>query len=523
MLTLQRPLSLFSAALFIGLCIDRLLYGRAPGIALTLVVTLLLAVLARLAHDEGRPANPANTWIGAAALVFALLLAVRASPLLSSLNLLAVGGLLLLHVTLYRAEGLARLEPWRVGVGTLVGSFESMLLPAPFAGGLIGEAGSLRPHVRGGLVVMRGSLLAAPVLLLFTGLLGMADRVFASYVNDLLRLRLPFDLPGLLHHLILTCTISWVVAGGLLLALREHPQGSLLGSLPGSLPAEGETQRLELRRSLRPLGLGEALTVLVLVDGLFGVFMLVQAAYLFGGHDTLARTGLGFAEYARRGFFELVAVAVLALGLLWLFALFTRRGHNRQRRAFNTASTLMVALVLGMLVSAALRMWLYEQAYGFTMLRLLTHSWMAWLSMVLLLFLAALWRDWLRWFSLGLPCAAACYLLALNLLNPEALIVRENLVRYQATGDLDSSYLTTLSPDAAPALAAALPQLGPAGVPLREHLRVQAAYLASRSAREGWPAWNLGRARAIAVGHTVGARTSPTLILSNRVDRAGVP
>src|SRR6185369_12642068 len=64
------------------------------------------------------------------------------------------------------------------------------------------------------------------------------------------------------------------------------------------------------------LGAIESATILVAVDVLFAIFVLLQIAYLFGGQDTLAATGLPYAQYARRGFFELVWVAVLAGGLL---------------------------------------------------------------------------------------------------------------------------------------------------------------------------------------------------------------
>ena len=65
------------------------------------------------------------------------------------------------------------------------------------------------------------------------------------------------------------------------------------------------------------LGLGEVGTVLVVVDLLFLAFVAVQFRYLFGGAELVrGADGLSYAEYARRGFFELVAVAALSLPLL---------------------------------------------------------------------------------------------------------------------------------------------------------------------------------------------------------------
>ena len=45
-----------------------------------------------------------------------------------------------------------------------------------------------------------------------------------------------------------------------------------------------------------------------------GLFVGLQIAYLFGGLDTLVAAGMTYSDYARRGFFELVAAACLAGG-----------------------------------------------------------------------------------------------------------------------------------------------------------------------------------------------------------------
>jgi hypothetical protein len=96
------------------------------------------------------------------------------------------------------------------------------------------------------------------------------------------------------------------------------------------------------------------------VDLLFGVFVLVQFAYFFGGQDTLAAIGLTYSQYARRGFFELVAVSILTLGLvLWLNHT-TMRQPGRENRLFIALSVILVALTSVMLFSASQRMLLYE-------------------------------------------------------------------------------------------------------------------------------------------------------------------
>jgi hypothetical protein len=515
--TLHYPNRLLLVALGLGLCADYLFYGRWLGVSVPLFVVLGLAALYGLSRAEGRLPTRANLWLGAAALFFALCVALRDTPFLAALNLLAALGLLLLVAAHYRSEALTRLPGWRILARALIVPTEISLRPAPLAIQSLGSIKIDAEQTRRLVPVGRGLALAVPVVTVFTGLLMAADGVFASYVLQITTLQLPFDPGLLLAHLAIAGTTTWFYAGGALTALASGDRAALLdraGSYAaqlfggswgarqpaGELPAEGETRPLpELRRPLLTLGWIEAITVLVAVDVLFGSFMLIQATYFFGGLDTLDRTGMTYSHYARRGFFELVAVACLALALLWGLALLTRRDRLWQRRAFDIACAMLIALTFGMLTSAFQRMWLYEQAYGYTRLRLYTHSFMIWLALVLGLFLLALLRDRPRLFTFGGFVSALAYLAVLNLANPDALIVRENLARYQASGKLDAYYLTTLSADATPDLVAALPSLDDASrATLAEALIRQRELLTTAEAGQGWPSWSLPRAQALA-------------------------
>lgn len=349
-------------------------------------------------------------------------------------------------------------------------------------------------------------LLALPVLTGFTLLLMAADSIFASYVNQIFSLRIPFDTEVFFSRLTLVLLVTWTCAGGMLVALHSTRKPTA-PVIRGSLPAEGDTQPLTPpATSWRLLGWVEAVTVLVSVDLLFGGFMLIQTTYFFGGLDTLTRTGMTYAEYARRGFFELLAVACLALALLWLLALVTRREQPWQQLIFNATNALMILLVLGVLASAFQRMLLYEQAYGFTRLRIYTHSFMLWLALVLLLFLVALLRERPRLFTAGSFVSALIYLALLNLANPDALIVRENVARYQESGKLDAFYLTTLSNDAIPALVDALAVVeDPERKIILRELGWRHSHLSAVAAESGWPGWHLARARAVAATTPIAA------------------
>lgn len=528
--SLRFPARILLAALALGLCADYLLYDRRLGVGAPLFVALGLAALAALGAAEQRRPTPGNLWLAATALFFAGCLAWRSSATLTALNTLATFGLLVLLAIGYCGVPLLGQALPRL-LGQLAAGLADMVAqPAALAWHIAaGPRGDGAPAERRGAATMRalrpigcGLLLALPALIVFTGLLMAADQVFASYVEQVLSLELPLSLADLLAHGLFIGLIAWGCAGGLLVALlgeQRSALGRMLAVLAGglisivyvdpaeaTLPAEGDTRPLRApRRALIALGAIEATTVLVVIDLLFGSFMAIQGAYLFGGLDTLARTGMTYAEYARRGFFELLAVACLALGLLCGLAIVTRRASGRERRMFHAACALMIALLLGLLGSAFQRMWLYEQAYGYTELRIYTHSFMIWLAVLLGLFLLALLRGRAQIFSMGGLVAALVYLALLNLANPDALIVRENIGRLAAppslagrgSEEVDAYYLTQLSPDATPALVGALGQLAPAEWQIvAAALAEQHAQLADDPQAAGWPSWHLGRARA---------------------------
>ncbi len=504
MASLRAPHILLGIALLLGICADMLFYGHGIGISTPIFVALGLTALVGVSMVEGRPGRP-NRWLGGAALSFAIWLAVRDEPMLIALNMLAMIALLLLLAVSFRSEALHRLPPVRLAARAFLALFEIGIHPVILAFAQVARLRVGRGHVRALAPVVRGVILATPLLLVFAGLLVAADSVFASYMGQLLSLQLPFDLATATAHAIIVGGFAWATAGGMIVAMAE--------AIPAmaALPAEGETERLDRSgMAWRFLGSTEALTVLLLLDMLFAGFMAIQGAYLFGGFDSLARTGMSYAEYARRGFFELLTVACMALGLLCALALVTRRESAARRLAFNAASSTMVLLVLGILASAYQRMWLYELAYGFTRMRIYTHSFMIWLAVVLLLFVAALVTARPQIFLTGGFASALVYLTMLNIVSPDTLIVRENIARYQANPSaltlnsgssrfssekVDLSYLLSLSNDAVPDLAAALPILN---TTQREQAlrQLRARRQQLYDSDDGWQSWHLGRRNA---------------------------
>jgi hypothetical protein len=309
-----------------------------------------------------------------------------------------------------------------------------------------------------------------------------------------------FDIPDLFGHLMLTASLAWLVIGVLGYALISDDSEEEEGREPVEGEELPESEQPEPQKTINFkhwLGMIEASVVLFSIDALFLLFVAIQFAALFGGEAFLRRQGLTYSEYARRGFFELLAVAVITLVLILALDWITRRETQGHHRIFLIGSGSMVGLTVIILTSAFMRMALYESAYGFTRLRVHTHVFMVWLGLLMIFFIITLAYKHTRLFATGLLVFAIGYTVTLDILNPDAFIVRQNLARYDRGLELDVDYLGSLSDDAIPLLMPLLydynQEIGAAVGPwLHYHLN----RLDQRQEKAGWTSYHASHNRA---------------------------
>lgn len=476
---LRRPRATLLAALGLGVCAEVLFDGPALGVSFPLFIALWVAALLTAGGREGWQRARPNAWLLVPLLFFSSMVCVRASDWLTTLNVLASGLLLLLATHFWAAGRVERLGLWGYPLTALGTLWRSVPLPLAVARAEV-DLSSARRQVPRLVPVLRGALLAVPVLLLFAALLSSADAVFAEAMRRVLSWPLEVTFLEVLGRGLFVAAGAFGALG--LLAHAQRRRGMHEAGEGEVVPVPGR------------LGFTEALTLVGLVDLLFLGFASIQLAFLFGAARLPA--GLTFAEYARRGFFQLLEVSVLTLGLSLALARWTRLKGSSQVRAFQVACSVMVGLVLVILASAMKRMALYESAYGYTQLRVYTHVFMGALAGVLA------WRALTLWwrperFAIGAFVGALAFLGTLDVLNPEAFIARHNLERSLAGQTvLDASYIVgSLSEDAAPELAASVLQ-NPEGTFAPAVRQTLCRYAVPRS--EGWPAFHLARHRALA-------------------------
>lgn len=447
----------------VGLLADQALRAGAFGLAAS--VTFVAAALALL--FAGRLDRVEPRFLVAVATIFAVWFTVRASAWLLVPDLLVSAAFMLLAASLAVRGSLLD-----VGIAELsaraVQALGHLVAGSAFVGRPLIEA---RVRFKSAAPLARGLIIATPIAAVIAALLASADPVFASFFT----LNLDFGRLALDASFVLVGSV-WA-AGLLRLAAAEAVER-----------VDGPAWRL---------GTTEGLVVLAVLDAVFAVFALAQLLAATGAAgDALRSAGVTYADYARSGFFQLLWVSGITLVVLVLFSRITGFSGHTGRRAFVILAEAAIVLTLLIVVVAVGRLSLYEEAYGFTMLRLYSHIFAGWIAVVFLLLaadLAGLWQR-RRWLVGATATTALALLLALNFVNPEALVVSLNTSHAQSAHKIDAQYLAELSSDATPALLDSRSALAPA---LRHQVEA-AACAGPRTYSATLPAFNLADSEAVA-------------------------
>lgn len=284
--------------------------------------------------------------------------------------------------------------------------------------------------------VFRGLLIATPLVLVFGSLFSSADAMFGQTVTTMFSVDFEEG-------------FEWV-----LMALLYGVIGlSIIGAfaVPRIFRPPFLVSEVSTNVTLKKIGATELTIVLCTLCGLFGLFVFIQFKYLFGGSSAINMTaGLSYAEYARKGFFELVWVAGLALPLLVGAHAVAPNSTRREITCFRGLTTVLTCLVLVIMVSAMTRMSLYVESFGLTPMRVSVSAFMIWLATVFGWFIVSLYRNAMNRFSFGAMAAGFAVIAGLNFVTPDRMTAHYNVSRFASTSDLDTTHLARLGAESVP-------------------------------------------------------------------------
>lgn len=405
-------------------------YLMMPALAGFGFVLFALVVAAGILILAGMAAKPLNTW----AFVFLVPVAgALAAESLYASDVVAALGFLITFVSLtffgywltvprVRFDQVQSLWPRNI--------VPEVLLPVRGLSGLM----AARTGARSVAPILGGVVLAIPFLIVIGSLFAGADPLFRKGIEGL------FDDASLARRLFELCrdivALLFFLGGGWLLLTR-----AIEGRKPSAAAHDATLDRTV------------AMTFLGLLNALFAVFIAFQVVALFGGKGFVESQGLTYAEYARQGFFQLLAVAGIVFGVIWAMY------RQTEMRQWGTRglSLLLIAQTGAVIASAVSRLLLYIDAYGLSVSRywaLVTIGIIA--AVLAACFIGALakvkYHDVAKYALPSVLIAVS----ALLLVNVEGFVVRHNAGRFLRgeTQRLDLYYMTSrnLSTDAIPEL-----------------------------------------------------------------------
>ena len=462
----SNPNRFWIIVILLGWSFDFLFWEKPLGINFAIVVALCLATgILLLRMEEHRLARGAGLLLVPIAFLAAMTF-IRLEPMTVFLSISMVIFLLGLFALSYRSG------EW-VRYSLLDHLFGYVRLAASLVARPIGFAAETRRLPSEGVAngkrpsqawpILRGVIIALPVITILASLLSSADPIFAQRLAGLVDLLRIENLPEYIFRMVYILIFAYALAGAFLHAAQKSDE-----------------KVDETKTRVAPfLGFTESTIVLGSVLLLFAAFVIIQFQYFFGGQTNISIDGYTYSEYARKGFGELVAVAFFSLLLLLGLGAITRRETESQRRIFSGLGIGLVGLLIIMLIAAFQRLVLYEAAYGFSRLRTYTHVFMIWLGLLLVavVVLEVLRRE--RAVALAMILALLGFIVSLNLLNVDAFIVQQNIQREirsttdkafaRGRADLDVQYFVDLSEDAIPPLVRAF-HSGSVPVSVREKI-----------------------------------------------------
>lgn len=430
----MNPNRLWIAAILLGWIFDFLFWEQDAGVNFASFLTLSLILGTGLLLLDGFRPSSHSLWLLIPFVFFAVVTFLRQEPLTLFLgyafSLFSLGVFVATYLggrwTLFGLTDYFRRFFY------LIASVLS--LPRKFVRGTKQEQAPERTRKFPFIPILRGLLIALPIVAVFTSLLAGADAIFDQKLDNYFE---DFDLFEQILRGLIILAVAYLLAGTFLHAAFNSSDESVTDS---------EKPRKH------PLGFTEAVIVLGSVAALFGFFVVIQFQYFFGGQTNIGVEGFTYSEYARRGFNELITVAFFCLVMILGLGVLTRRESRGERFAYSGLSVVIVAEVMVMLVSAWQRLMLAIDWHGFSRLRLYPSVFMFWLGilLVVVVILEIVRRE--RFFALAFVLASLGFGVSLAFFNIDESIVSHNLERVTQGKNLNVAHLASLSADAVPVL-----------------------------------------------------------------------
>jgi hypothetical protein len=476
---LLKALYVLLLSLGLAFVFNFLFFGKLIGISVFIFAVVLVGVVLFFAHKQQMPIKH-SWWVVVLIGFFAFMPSVRDNEFLTFLNVATMFGLLMLLAYQFVGTPVMFMKLRDYFILAVMVPFR-MLGKAFSTINLISQVRSKVKSRDNFIRALKGLLMALPILILFAILFSQADLAFAQFLKSFTN----FSIAERTAQYIALLVFAFVAGLSFLSYIFFGQQ-------------EQKTEAAGVK-SDEPIDTGKGTEVMVflgLISALFLVFIAFQVTYLFGGETNIINAGFTYAEYARRGFWELLAVAIISLLLLLASEKYSG-AESKMHKYFLAPAMVLIVEVVIIIGSAFKRLSLYIDAYGMTTLRFYVAMFII-LLLVLFVVLAVKFIKSKReqFFTFGTLLTFAGFLALVNIINPDAYTAKINLEQYNKTGKIDVIYVKNLSSDAQAEQIEIYNKLPEADKEyLLQSFREEREYL--ESVNDHWQSANLSRVKAL--------------------------
>jgi hypothetical protein len=431
---------LLAGTIFLGILANILFYNKPLGVSYTIFVFAFLGVFI-LNLNKSIKFEISFGWILSIPIFFlSATYFIFSNGLFGLLNFLGIPILIIAQTILITRKNCYKWYKFMFIGDLLYGFFVRVFVKIGKPFKLVFQTLVLRTNIKkhGNVYkVFIGLGISLPLVFIVIFLLSSADKVFENFIGKISDLFIDVNIEEFIVRLIFIVIIT-ICSFSYIWSLNTSNKDT-------------ETvieDKVFTKKILDPV---IVVTILAVVNIIYVFFTLIQFAYLFGGISFDHPQNFSYSEYARRGFFELIIVTLINLSILLMNMNLTKLAGSLLNRIVRILNSLLIICTLIMLISAHLRIYLYENTYGYTYLRVLTHAFMVFIFILLAATFYKVWNERVSLLKSYIIIALFSYVI-INFANIDVIIAENNIKRYQITGKIDVPYLSSLSYDAVPTL-----------------------------------------------------------------------
>lgn len=198
--------------------------------------------------------------------------------------------------------------------------------------------------------VVMGCFIGIPIAALLLLLLGNADKYFNTFINNIINgITNIFDIEFLIANIVFPFFIIFVLLYGVYINIIKHNEDEL-----------EENEKYDVNRVV-------VSTVLIIINSVFVLFLISELSKITTNFLNIPNE-YTYAKYAREGFFQLLVVTSINFGIIIFFLYSTN--VIKENKTIKRLLILLIIFSIMLIFNSYYRMFLYINAYGFTILRL---------------------------------------------------------------------------------------------------------------------------------------------------------